>query len=401
MGNTKTFIMKTIISIMASMPKTDTINGVSGWINLAKLGAECSKNDLRINEKLEFHLRNNYPDEIELWEDMSLTPKVVYARLKSSNLKANTLSVITNLKDWAYLGNINDMLTKLVEMNLLEGDQWVYPNGLPKYPNFPILFNLLQCTFCRLQHQGKVAYSIDGRYAAFNTGLVNNKYMSVVAIFNKNDEGFKSQWVFREFVIPGQREGKILNQKFKGEIEPASFYEEPSELIYNLKLGSPIVDYEHILVQRIERLPEKFLEQIFPSTVDVHSCFESIGEERRERFAALAEYLTTHDSVYRIMKNRFDDAVELSMKRTCWNYKTAVPMYYPRFNSIGLLLPLALADENEIDIALIVSRTPADKYEGVSVLSLDLAYTDARVIARPNSEWLDVETIDGSNEIFG
>ena len=394
--------MKSIISIMASMPKSDnTFNGVTGWIHLAKLGIECSRNGLEIKEKLETHIRNNYSDDIELYDDNSYVPKVVYARLKVPVKEQNTSSVLSNLKDWAYLGNINDMLTKLVEMDLLDGDKWVYPNGLPNYPNYPILFNLLQCTFCRLQYQGKVAYSIDGRHAAFNTGLVNKKYMSVVALFSKNDEGFKSQWIFKAFIIPGQRGGKILNQKFKGEIEPASFYDDPSELIYNLKLGSPMIDYEHILAQRVYRLPEKFLEQIFPSTIDVHSCFESVGEERRQRFEALAKYLRAHDSVYRNMKNRFDDAVEIAMKRTCWNYKTAVPMYYPRFNSIGLLLPLALADEAKIDIALIVNRTPADKYEGVSVLSLDQAYTDARVIARPNSEWLNVDTIEGSNEIFG
>lgn len=384
------------------MPKSDnTFNGVIGWIHLAKLGIECSRNGLEIKEKLETHIRNNYSDDIELYDDNSYVPKVVYARLKVPVKEQNTSSVLSNLKDWAYLGNINDMLTKLVEMDLLDGDKWVYPNGLPNYPNYPILFNLLQCTFCRLQYQGKVAYSIDGRHAAFNTGLVNKKYMSVVALFCKNDEGFKSQWIFKDFIIPGQRKGKILNQKFKGEIEPASFYDDPSELIYNLKLGSPMIDYEHILAQRVYRLPEKFLEQIFPPTIDVYSCFESIGEERRQRFEALAEYLRTHDSVYRNMKNRFDEAVEIAMKRTCWNYKTAVPMYYPRFNSIGLLLPLALADEAKIDIALIVNRTPADKYEGVSVLSLDQAYTDARVIARPNSEWLNVDTIEGSNEIFG
>lgn len=384
------------------MPKSDnTFNGVTGWIHLAKLGIECSRNGLEIKEKLETHIRNNYSDDIELYDDNSYVPKVVYARLKVPVREQNTSSVLSKLKDWAYLGNINDMLIKLVEMNLLDGDKWVYPNGLPNYPNYPILFNLLQCTFCRLQYQGKVAYSIDGRYAAFNTGLVNKKYMSIVALFSKNDEGFKSQWIFKDFIIPGQREGKILNQKFKDEIEPASFYDDPSELIYNLKLGSPMIDYEHILAQRVYRLPEKFLEQIFSPTIDVHSCFKSIGEERRQRFEALTEYLRAHDSVYRNMKNRFDDAVEIAMKRTCWNYKTAVPMYYPRFNSIGLLLPLALADEAKIDIALIVNRTPADKYEGVSVLSLDQAYTDARVIARPNSEWLNVDTIEGSNEIFG
>jgi hypothetical protein len=44
-------------------------------------------------------------------------------------------------------------------------------------------------------------------------------------------------------------------------------------------------------------------------------------------------------------------------------------------------------------LALVVNKTPANKYEGVTILPLDLAYTDARVVARPNSEWLDVKKI--------
>ncbi len=35
----------------------------------------------------------------------------------------------------------------------------------------------------------------------------------------------------------------------------------------------------------------------------------------------------------------------------CRNYKTAIPMYFPTRNIMSLLFPLALVDDNQVDIA--------------------------------------------------
>lgn len=93
------------------------------------------------------------------------------------------------------------------------------------------------------------------------------------------------------------------------------------------------------------------------------------------------------------MKNRFEDAVNLALKRVQWNYKTAIPMYNPRTNRGSLLLPLALVDEKLVDLALVVVRHPAGSYQGETILPLYLAYSNSRLVSRPDSDWLNTDSI--------
>jgi len=55
-----------------------------------------------------------------------------------------------------------------------------------------------------------------------------------------------------------------------------------------------------------------------------------------------------------------------------------------------LLLPLNLTSENEADLALVADK---DKdrhiYRIRTVLTMDMAYVDARLITRPDREWLN------------
>ena len=69
------------------------------------------------------------------------------------------------------------------------------------------------------------------------------------------------------------------------------------------------------------------------------------------------------------------------------NYKTAVPQYYR--GRIQLLIPICLVSESTPDLALVVSKNDAGtQYLGHTCLTLDMAYNNARLIARPDSAWL-------------
>ena len=76
------------------------------------------------------------------------------------------------------------------------------------------------------------------------------------------------------------------------------------------------------------------------------------------------------------------------------NYKTAIPQYYwPRSEAedagkLQLLLPLCLEDVGRADLALSVDRV-GSVYRAATVLTLDMAYNNARLIARPDREWLE------------
>jgi len=89
-------------------------------------------------------------------------------------------------------------------------------------------------------------------------------------------------------------------------------------------------------------------------------------------------------------KQALDAAVEWAIKRARRNYKVIVPQWYPKLGEAGaqFLLPLDLTGGPGADLALVVSAVGATFYRGHTVLTLDMAYTNARLVARPDSEWL-------------
>lgn len=71
-----------------------------------------------------------------------------------------------------------------------------------------------------------------------------------------------------------------------------------------------------------------------------------------------------------------------------WNFRTAIPSYYPRMNAMSLLLPLCLVDELHADAALVVQLMASGNYQGQTILTMEQAYMNARLICRPDSDWL-------------
>ena len=413
--------INSIHAVIASSNTTSIAGHGSGWVSLAYLGGNLKKNGIDIAEFGYSKLRpffESMPKEFEIHVDDSHETSVVYVRpvckstdvstaekprvkVKAPRRTGKDNSDIRNqkfqtLESWAFLCAINIFLMKLA--NMAQREIWKYLNGLPSYPDLPILYSYIRYTFCRLQYQNKIVISIDGTMAAFNTGLTDNRYEPIIALFKKNRPGAISEWVFYDFVIAGEDRGKVINNKFDKEIESATYTEDPSELIYDVTLGAPIVDYDHIVIERVDRFPDGFIAENAPQGFEVKPTNVMNKKERAVYYEQLREAIKNDHSAYRNMINRIKDAILLALKRVHWNYKNAVPMFYPKENRMCLLLPLCLIDDSHEDVALVVKRTPAKKYEGATILPLDLAYADARVVARPNSEWLDAQSINGNGD---
>lgn len=80
-----------------------------------------------------------------------------------------------------------------------------------------------------------------------------------------------------------------------------------------------------------------------------------------------------------------DGAINTMKKRVSANYKLAIPQYFRK--QIQLLLPLCLTSDNIPDLALVVTKI-GKYYQGHTCISLDMAYNNARLIAKPESNWL-------------
>lgn len=398
-----------IIDLIGGLQTQEIPGKGNGWINLAKVGKEAKVKGIDIPGRLQSFFEQ-IPEVYEIHKEYTGAVTVVYIRLRdftadvmeigqTSNTKIISKGNKYKIEDWAFLRDINSFLDQLAELALKE--DWCYINGLPKFPNKPILWSYVKYTFCRLQHQNRIAYSMDNEYAAFNTGLVDARYMPIIALFKRNFPGKKSEWIFYDFVIPGEGNGKKINQLFENEVQAATYTDNPTELVYDVNLGEPYIDYEHIIVNRAERLPVVLLNQCGLRNFEIKETEEMSKEEKLVYYGGLRKAIKEDYVAYRYLVNCFEAAIKLSLKRVRWNYKNAVPMFYPKENRMCLLLPLCLVDDNREDLALVVKRTPANKYEGATIISLDWAYTDARVVARPNSEWLDIKqpNVKGSKEI--
>ena len=110
-------------------------------------------------------------------------------------------------------------------------------------------------------------------------------------------------------------------------------------------------------------------------------------------------HIVGNPELVRTLESALKNATETAEKYCKWNYKTAIPIYYPRTNNISLLLPLKLTGNKSIaDIALVIEKLDNGNYQGQTILTLDMAYQDARQICRPNSEWLTFDNIEETDE---
>jgi hypothetical protein len=301
-----------------------------------------------------------------------------------------------NLMQWAWMGDFRQVISDLKSFALKE--RWHYKSQNPTFP-YPILSKYLSYTFFRLSKEnGKI--KSNEQYSAFNTGLVNNLYEPIYALFEKNKVQGKQEWYFHEFCISGVgKAGKLFASNFNPLPERAQFFNNPAELIYDLNAPEPQMNWNHIILDNVSRLPLEFLEENKPSGFLFRDSSTMNTIERIQYFESLAEAIEADSKKFRAIKNRFADSLSLALKRVQWNFKTAIPMYYPSNNKMSLLLPLSLLDDEVIDLALVTEKTQSGSYLGHTILPLSWAYSNARLITRPDSDWLIAEKIESDTVV--
>lgn len=249
---------------------------------------------------------------------------------------------------FAYCPDYEGQLRKLAELAMKE--EWDFRTSHSRRP-FPILHNYIQHTFTRLREEevagkpNKISYSNDARYACFNTGLYTENYELIYGLFEPNRNEGRQPWCLKGFY----KESDHALHYFSPLPLRAEYFTDISDLIYDYRLEIRI-NIDHILDNQnnLDRLP-------------VHM---------RDRQKALP-----------IMHG----ALQIAKRRVAANYKLAVPQYYN--GKIQLLIPLCFEDNSKADVALPIYREN-NFYMGRTLLTLEMAYNNARLIARPDSEWL-------------
>lgn len=231
-----------------------------------------------------------------------------------------------------------------------------------KTEDIPILISYIDQTFKRIIEEDKLVLgrSSDGKeYAYFNTGLANRFQSEVFAYFEKNYNYKESKswgvsipkWHFLEFNTEESRYRKYFDGRTTAQI--ASYFNPGTRLVLDpedLKTAKP--NWGHLY-------------------------------ERKNRIAVENINVMSEGD----FRDAISDSIDLAYRRIKRNYKTAIPQFYS--HEIQFLVPLYSRKDRVNALAAMVIRQNECIYEISTLLTLDQAYNNARLLAKPDREWLN------------
>lgn len=249
-----------------------------------------------------------------------------------------------DILQFAWIQDLDHKLNDLA--NKAEHEDWSYQNT-PSEHEKPILYNYIRYTYRRVAEERKVTVSEDGQFACFNTGLVTSSQEPLFASFevNRYPEA-RQRWYFKEWFYHGERQLNVFPEL----PDLASYFDDPTCLVFDARKDFRL-NTEHI----IQQTP-------------------------RDRFPEPYRNMTDY-ALQTVVKGAISNARERARR----SYKAAVPQYYG--GAIQLLLPLCLSDPQRADLGLAV-EIHSNFYRGATCLTLDMAYNNARQLAKPDRDWL-------------
>lgn len=263
-------------------------------------------------------------------------------------MKFDIYDLPESLYDFAQISDFHGVIEEL--SNLAEDEDWNYHHTHGAETDFPILENYIRNTYIRLAREKKVAYADSLEFCCFDTGLLSKaQHEPIYMQFCKNiNPNVNCYWYFSKFFRRGENEvchyAKLPEMAF--------YWEDPSKLVFDSR-KELIVNVEHIIQDNKARFPNSFS--------------------------------TLPDYQLQLVVNGSVTAVKERLRR---NYKIAVPQYFITSGTIQLLIPLCLASQDKADLAIVVEDYGA-MYFASTCLTLDQAMNNARLLARPDRDWLN------------
>jgi Domain of unknown function (DUF3825) len=261
-------------------------------------------------------------------------------------------------------GDDYDEPFKQIARNTWDGyESWGFhqPRFVAKYrSDVQRLKNYLDYTFIRRVeleqlHKGVYfKYSNDKNRICFNTGLQNQHQSDIIATFEKSKSNLAKpgcEWVFRGCHAPND-DG--YRKFFPQEHPDIAWYSRDSR------------DFVFDTSYKLEK-----------------DTFDHLFDRAKER-AGLPN--ASDEGIRNYLRGTMESLVP-KIKR---NYKIAIPVYYVKEKRMQLLLPFPSAsDKNEFSSFLVERDDSTQTYRLKTIFDLDQAYFSARLITRPDQEWLN------------
>ena len=269
------------------------------------------------------------------------------------------------IREDVFLGTTEKYNQKLdILAKMAQPEKWTYKKIQDSDP-YKILRNYIQFTYNRLDEENKLIDSSDGNFRCMNTGLLTTYNQEIVAIFTKNEKPGKQPWFFNGFF---KETDKFFTRNFTALPPLADYCDNVKDLIYDHRLEL-LLKKEHIIDDNFER-------------------FVDAGYSSKDLINALLDSAKS--------------TLEKKLKR---NFKLALPFYYRNTETgeckIQLLAPLYFPGA-PVRLALVLNKIQSDAkeyYECITVLPVEWAYMNARLIIKPDEEWAKIiDEMDSVNE---
>lgn len=260
---------------------------------------------------------------------------------------------------------------RLIARNTMDGyEAWGFQQGRFRQKHtgteVPKLRNYLNYTFVRLvelqnaDHASPGQYfkeSSDQQWICFNTGLQNSHGADLLAVFE------------RYVPKPGAVPRVVPDYVYKGSYTP-------SERTYRDHFGTNVPE--------LAWYSRAASDYVFDTGYHLdRDAFDHLFDRAKER-AGLGNVTDE------VVRNYLRGALENLVPKIRRNYKVAIPVYYVEEKRMQMLLPFAAANDSSDYSAFLVERDDTAKsYRLKTIFDLDQAYFSARLITRPDRDWLN------------
>lgn len=265
-----------------------------------------------------------------------------------ANSYLNNKEHLNIMRRFSNLGSNESFNSKLRYLTTIADDEkWYY--NLENGKIFSVIFYYVIHTFDRVYSQNKLIINNEKDKCLFNTGLISNQGDEIFGLFEKStyyDETDPSSnyWHFKKFIKENEREFISLSMK-KPKI--ADYFSDYNELYFDPNIDISL-NFDHFYDDNYDRLPTEL------QTLDKD-----------------------------IARQVFDGFLNHTIKKIKRNNRIPVPQFYRE--KIMFLIPVKVFGTKNVIIAV---EKIGDTYVANTVLTMEMAYNCARLLTKPESNWL-------------
>ncbi len=299
------------------------------------------------------------------------------------------------LKNEVHFSNYEESIKELAL--LAHRENWCYRHSKDPYV---ILKIYLQYTYYRLLSQNLISFDPKSGFACFNTGLKTESYEDIYGVLLlSKDKNIKEKYLFQGFsVSASQGLGKIIIEHFNPLPKKASYLQDFSQLFFDTSKEIH-TDEHHILLDNIDRFPLEYLAAMTAPFQDAKKIVDAIRKskndlEKEKLYRKLEEAINKNSLLYNLLKTSLDSTIDKATRMVDYDYRMALPSFFPTRNVISMMLPLEFTVGAGVEAVLLIEKTTSGNYQGQTILTPKQAYVNARLLSPLEHTYLDPSKIE-------